>query len=74
MDLYSDIKTKVSAAGLSMREVCEEAGVSSGTPTHWKSGRTAPNQNTYNRMIKAVDTLVARRAVAMRAAGIPQAA
>lgn len=72
--LYDDVKAKADAAGFSMKAVCIEAGVSSGTPSHWKSERTAPNEKTYNRMIAAIDKLIVKRAEKMKQAGIKQAA
>lgn len=70
MNLYDDLSTKVKAAGLTFKAVCEEAGVSSGTPSHWAAGRTAPNQSTYDRMIQAVRRLVSKRQSEMQKAGV----
>lgn len=69
MNLYDDLKKKIEAAGFSMTEVCNEGGVSSGTPSHWRE-RSAPNQKTYDKLVAALDRLVKRRAEKMREAGI----
>jgi transcriptional regulator with XRE-family HTH domain len=69
MNLHDDLKKKVEAAGFSMTEVCNEAGVSSGTPSHWRS-RSSPNQKTYDKLVDALYRLVDRRAHEMREAGI----
>jgi len=53
-----------------MTAVCEQAGVSTGTPTHWAAGRTAPNQATYNKLIAALRTMVSERAKRIEAAGL----
>lgn len=70
MNLLDDLRTKVKAAGFTMKAVCEHAGVSTGTPTHWAAGRTAPNQATYDKLIAAVTEMVAERADRIKAAGI----
>lgn len=53
-----------------MTAVCERADVSTGTPTHWAAGRTAPNQATYDKLIAALSKMVAERAECIKAAGI----
>ncbi len=53
-----------------MTAVCERAGVSSGTPTHWAAGRVAPNQATYDKMIDALRELIAERAERMKEVGL----
>lgn len=70
MNLYQDLKDKVEAAGFTMTAVCESAGVSTGTPTHWAAGRTAPNQATYDKLIAALRTMVSERAKRIEAAGL----
>lgn len=72
MNLYDDLKHKVDAAGFKMKAVCEKAGVSSGTPSHWAATppRTTPNQRTYNKMVNALGEMVKERDARMRAAGV----
>lgn len=70
VNLYEDLRAKVDAAGFTMTAVCEKAGVSSGTPTHWAAGRTSPTQATYDRLVNAIRELIAERAERMRAVGL----
>lgn len=70
MNLFTDLKEKVDAAGFPMTAVCERAGVSSGTPSHWGAGRVAPNQSTYDRLMTALAELIAERNASMKAAGL----
>ncbi len=70
MNLYKDIAGKIAASGFTVTAVCERAGVSSGTPSHWKAGNTSPNQGTYNRMIAALELMCRERADKIKAAGI----
>lgn len=70
VNLYDDLKEKVDAAGFKMKTVCEKAGVSSGTPSHWASKRTTPNQRTYDKIVKALCELANERAEKMKGAGV----
>lgn len=72
VNLYDDLKSKVAAARVPMKTVCERAGVSSGTPSHWAAvpPRTTPNQRTYDKMIKALQAIVAERDKDMKEAGV----
>lgn len=70
MNLYSDLAAKIAASGFTVTAVCDRANVSSGTPTHWKAGRTSPNQSTYHRMIEALSLMCSERADNIKKAGI----
>lgn len=70
VNLYDDLRLKVAATGFTMTAVCERAGVSTGTPTHWAAGRTAPNQKTYNKLLDALRDMVAERAARIKSAGL----
>lgn len=70
MNLYDDLRNKVHTAGFTMTEVCQRAGVSTGTPSHWKAGRVLANQRTYDKLLSALREMVAERNDRMRAAGI----
>ncbi|MFT4118732.1 hypothetical protein [Bradyrhizobium sp.] len=70
MNLYDDLRSKVDAAGFPMTTVCDRAGVSSGTPSHWGAGRVTPNQSTYDRLMTALAELIAERNASMKAAGL----
>ena len=70
MNLHEDLKAKVEAAGFTMTAVCRRAGVSTGTPTHWEAGNSAPNQSTYDKMITALNALITERTEAMKKAGL----
>lgn len=69
MNLRDDLNTKVDASGFTLTAVCVRAGVSTGTPSHWNE-RTSPNQSTYDRLIAALDEMIAERAEKMKAAGL----
>lgn len=70
MDLYADLKEKVTTSGFTMAKVARKANVSTGTATHWANGRSTPNQSTYNRMIYALHELVKERETSMRNVGL----
>lgn len=70
VNLYDDLRRKVDAAGFTMTSLCERAGVSTGTPTHWAAGRTAPNQRTYDKLVATLREMIAERDAAIRAAGL----
>lgn len=70
MNLLQDLDRRINAAGLKWTHVCQRAGVSTGTPTHWREGRTAPTQTTYDKLCKAIDEMIAERCEEMRKAGL----
>lgn len=72
MNLYEDLKKKVDAAGFTMKAVCEKAGVSSGTPSHWAASpqRTKPTQRTYDKLIHALKEMIEEREQDMKAVGV----
>lgn len=70
MNLFDDLRTKVKAAGFTMKAVCEHAGVSTGTPSHWAAGRTAPNQATYDKLIVALREMVTARDASIKKSGL----
>lgn len=70
MNLYDDLRKKVVSAGFTMKAVCEHAGVSSGTPSHWAAGRTAPNQKTYDKLLAALRVMVAERDASIKKSGL----
>lgn len=53
-----------------MKAVCEHAGVSTGTPSHWAAGRTAPNQKTYDKLIESLRVMVAERDASIKKSGL----
>lgn len=70
VNLIEDLRTKVKAAGFTMKAVCDRAGVSSGTPSHWAAGRTTPNQRTYDKLTAALRDMVAERDAKIRKSGL----
>ena len=70
VDLSEDLRTKVKAAGFTMTAVCKRAGVSTGTPSHWAAGRTTPNQASYNKLMAALQEMIAEREAAIKEAGL----
>jgi len=52
-----EIENHVRAAGLTMSQVCEHAGVAPSIFSRWKSGDTRPNIDNYERIVVAARAL-----------------
>lgn len=53
----AEIENHVKAAGLTMSQVCEHAGISPSIFSRWKSGETRPNIESYERIVLAARAL-----------------
>lgn len=53
-------KEEVRAEGLTMKQICEQAGITEATMSTWMNGKTLPSGDTYNKVVKAVRELGGR--------------
>jgi predicted transcriptional regulator len=70
-----EIYRRAAAAGLTIGELSQRAGVAASTFVRWKGGRSSPSLRTYERIFKVVrdaeqrEAIIARRK--LRAAASP---
>lgn len=48
-------------AGVTMSDICDEAGVAKSTPSRWKSDRNAANLGTVRKLDDALGRIIASR-------------
>lgn len=68
-DPIADIETRALALNVAVVEAVDRAGVARSTWHRWRGRRQAPNLDTVNRIIAALDALAAETASRMRAVG-----
>ena len=49
----SEIETRAKLAGLSVAQMCAQAGVAHSTFTRWRAGHTEPTLTVYRRLVQA---------------------
>lgn len=49
------IEAKAKAAGMSINQLCKEAGVARSIFTRWKNGDTSPSVDNVNRLIETLN-------------------
>jgi transcriptional regulator with XRE-family HTH domain len=54
-----DIEASATAAGITMKEFCDRAGVPRSVWQRWKGGRFSPQQRNYEKMANLAETLIA---------------
>ena len=52
----ADIESRAKDAGLTMPEVCKRAGIAVSTFWRWKSGKTNPSIDVYQRLEAATES------------------
>jgi len=55
----AEMESQLSCAGLTVKALCEDAGVNPSTWTRWKAGSHAPNMTTWQKVRDAHRRLVA---------------
>ncbi|MBO1362088.1 helix-turn-helix transcriptional regulator [Acetobacter sacchari] len=55
-----ELETAAKSGGISMKEVCLEAGVAQSTYCRWKNGSTSPRLEVVQRLSVALTGLLAR--------------
>ena len=55
----TDIERRADAAGLSIKDVCERAGIAHTTFYRWKAGKTEPTLDVYRRIRDALPPVAA---------------
>lgn len=58
----SRIQTEARKLRITYEEICDEADICRTTFHRWRTGRFAPQQATYARLVKAFETLKAKKA------------
>lgn len=58
----TDICARLEAAGIPERRLYVAAGIAPSTWTRWKSEKTAPNMQTWKRVLKAFEDIVTSEA------------
>lgn len=58
---HSDIESEAKKAGISMRQICQRAGVSESTMVRWKYGRLSPRLVVVEKIINALTALLNER-------------
>lgn len=58
---HSDIESEAKKAGISMRQICQRAGVSESTMVRWKYGRLSPRLVVVEKIINALRALLNER-------------
>ncbi|WP_408871362.1 helix-turn-helix domain-containing protein [Acetobacter sp. A11-2] len=58
---HSDIESEAKKAGISMRQICQRAGVSESTMVRWKYGRLSPRLVVVEKIINALTALLSER-------------
>jgi len=52
--MIADVERRAALNGMSIRELCREAGVNTSTWTRWKSGLTTPTFATWGKIEAAL--------------------
>ena len=55
----AEMESQLSSAGLTVKALCEDAGVNPSTWTRWKAGSHTPNMATWQKVREAHSRLVA---------------
>lgn len=53
-EMIRDLEAQARAKGLSISDVCQEAGVARSTFTRWKAGSHEPNMRTFQKISEAI--------------------
>jgi transcriptional regulator with XRE-family HTH domain len=56
-----EIEARAHAAGMTLREVCQHAGIALSTFYRWKAGKTAPTLTVYSRICAATEVTKRQR-------------
>lgn len=59
-ETIKEMEAQVKGAGASVPQLCEQAGIKRSTWTRWKSGKTSPNLETWERALAAHGALIDR--------------
>jgi hypothetical protein len=70
MDYFKDYDRKRKAAELSDSDVCAAAGVANSTISRARQQGAEMTRRTYDALCKGIDTILRRRLLAMRRAGL----